>query len=144
MHQLTHSEIKPFNCLICKISFVTRDKLKNHQAVHAKNKLKTDNFVCDRTKCSFEAILFVTLLEHIKELHKNFRYNCERCEFESKTKQQLNGHVEGDHENVRYSCEKCKFYTKRRKNASKHNKIKHQGYNLSACNVAFNLRKENC
>lgn len=79
-----------YKCYDCERTFVSRDDLIYHSAVHA-----TQNLMCPLCKDQFESLDQVT--EHIKQHAEGEQYACEFCDLIFLTAERLQSHSEERH-----------------------------------------------
>ena len=108
-HELTHNQVKDFQCLKCVAKFYTAAHLKRHMVVHVN---ATGEFVCRICKAYFST--HQTLSCHNKKWHgldttyKNQTFTCQYCMAVFNQKNLMIKHQRvHDTESNKYFCQPC-------------------------------------
>jgi len=102
-HLITHEKDKPFKCAYCQHGFSRKDRLANHEEMHA---TKEKPFKCSYKKCKATFTTKYALTTHLKIHTNDKKFNCKYCPKSFITNYELTVHTR-IHTGKKIACTEC-------------------------------------
>ena len=112
LHQLVHSDERPFPCELCDWRFKTKRRLHNHLQRHKKDSLEK-LYMCSTCARAFAFKNDLAVHEKNHELRKTKGFSCTLCDFKTSLPSCLAGHMRNKHSDVKpFKCDLCEYACK--------------------------------
>ena len=139
---VTHSDIRPYQCSNCEASFKLKEKLEEHMLRKHSDYRPYQCIVCEaRFKVKGD------LSKHLRARHSEILpYQCNDCDAKFKMKGELDKHMRTKHSDIlTYQCSNCDNRFKLKGNLNQHMRTKHSGictYQCRDCDATFKVKDE--